>query len=249
MNVESGCCYIILFSNGLIKGGKSGDIFKRYKTHKATAIALGISVKRAFYTEPHPAYHANEKRLLSALSAASEARVGEFFRGATEASAIEALRSLGLDISSIEEGIFGMPQNGLAALAAYRLTGETYSVLLHLMSKLSFDNWINVTQAEIGNSLGLARPNVSRAMKVLVEKKIILEGPRKGRCHTYRLNYAIGYKGDEGRQTKGGFRVLDGGKKKDGTPAFRVVDEDGYAIPPKPAPKDATPSAPDSEPV
>jgi hypothetical protein len=136
----------------------------------------------------------------------------------------------------------------MAALAAYRFTGETYSVLLHLMSKLSFDNWINVTQAEIGNSLGMARPNVSRAMKVLVEKKIILEGPRTGRCHTYRLNYAVGYKGDEMRQTKGGFRILDGGKKKDGTPAFKVVDENGYVIPPKPAAKDAQLPAPDSDP-
>ena len=103
-------------------------------------------------------------------------------------------------------------QNGLMTLASYRLTGETYSVMLYLMGKLSFDNWINVTQIEIGKNLGLSQPNVARAMKVLVEKNIILEGPRKGRCHTYRLNYAIGYKGDEGRQTKGGFKVLDGGK-------------------------------------
>lgn len=105
-------------------------------------------------------------------------------------------------------------QDGLVQLAAYRLTGETYSVMLYLMGKLSFDNWINVTQADIGKKLGLAQPSVSRAMKVLIEKNIILEGPRKGRCHTYRLNYAVGYKGDEGRQTKGGFRVLDGGKGK-----------------------------------
>jgi DNA-binding transcriptional ArsR family regulator len=152
---------------------------------------------------------------------------------------------------SIEEWI-PMPQETFSTLAAYRFTGETYSVMLYLMGKLSFDNWINVTQADIGDSLGLAQPSVSRAMKVLVEKKIVLEGPRKGRCHTYRLNYAIGYKGDEGRQTKGGFRVLDGGRKKDGTPAFRVLDENGYAIPQKPAPKEAKdpkPSAPDSEPV
>ena len=131
-------------------------------------------------------------------------------------------------------------QNGLAALAAYRFTGETYSVMLHLMSKLSFDNWINVTQAEIGNSLGLAQPSVSRAMKVLVEKKVILEGPKKGRCHTYRLNYAIGYKGDEARQTKGGFKVLDGGRKADGKPAFKVV---GATVDPFASPATARPAA------
>ena len=109
-------------------------------------------------------------------------------------------------------------QNGLVTLASYRLTGETYSVLLYLMGKLSFDNWINITQTEMGKALELAQPHVSRAMKTLIEKQIILEGPRKGRCHTYRLNYAIGYKGDEARCTKGGFRVLDGGKVATGHP-------------------------------
>jgi hypothetical protein len=103
-------------------------------------------------------------------------------------------------------------QDGLVQLAALRLTGETYSVMLYLMGRLSYDNWINVTQADIGKKLGIAQPNVARAMKVLLEKSVILEGPRKGRCHTYRLNCAVGYKGDEGRQTKGGFKVLDGGK-------------------------------------
>ena len=108
MNTEVGFCYIVLFSNGFVKGGKTKDIFKRYKTHKATAIALGISVKKAFYTEFHPDYHANEKRLLSALSAASKERVGEFFRGVTEISAVQALNSLGFRINSIEECVLGM---------------------------------------------------------------------------------------------------------------------------------------------
>ena len=69
-----------------------------------------------------------------------------------------------------------------------------------------------MTQADIGKRLNLAQPHVSRAMKVLVEKKILLEGPRKGRCHTYRLNYAIGYKGDEGRQTKASPKPPDTGR-------------------------------------
>lgn len=105
-----------------------------------------------------------------------------------------------------------LPANGMKQLAKFRLTGETYSVLCYVLGVLSFDNWINVTQAEIGKELGLAQQHVSRAMKVLIEKQIILEGPKKGRCHTYRLNYAIGYKGDESRATKGGFRVIDGSK-------------------------------------
>jgi len=81
-----------------------------------------------------------------------------------------------------------------------------------------------------------------------VEKNIILEGPRKGRCHTYRLNYAVGYKGDEGRQTKGGFRVPRRGKKKDGSPAFPRRGRKRVRHSARAKPKDAKPPAPDSKP-
>jgi hypothetical protein len=48
--------------------------------------------------------------------------------------------------------------------------------------------------------------------------------------------------------------VADGGKKKDGSSAFRVVDENGYVIPQEPKPKskskpksESQASAPDSD--
>jgi CRP-like cAMP-binding protein len=220
MNAESGCCYIILFSNGFIKGGKSGDIGKRYKAHKARAAALGISVKKAFYTEPHPAYHANEKRLLSALSAVSEARVGEFFRGVTEASAIEALASLGLEISSIQERRFMAFKKTFLDIAADKeMTLEPLKVWLYLMSRLDFDNFLYVTQNEVADYLGMKKPHVSRAMKLLERKALILRGPKAGHSHAWRLNPDYGYKGDpEGKVCqpdgkKAVFKVIDGGKK------------------------------------
>ena len=103
INAETGYCDIVLYSNGFVKGGKSRDILKRYKAHRATAAALGISARGAFHTEPHEDYHANEKRLLSALGAVSESRVGEFFRGIDRESAIEILDSLGFGINAIGE--------------------------------------------------------------------------------------------------------------------------------------------------
>jgi hypothetical protein len=41
----------------------------------------------------------------------------------------------------------------------------------------------------------MQKTNVSRAIKLLVEKQILLEGPKLGRTHTYRLNSAFGWKG------------------------------------------------------
>lgn len=195
MNAELGFCYIIMYSNGFIKGGKSRDVFKRYKTHKATAIALGISVKKAFYTEPHPTYHANEKRLLSALAAASEERVGEFFRGATEDSAIKALGSLGLGISLIEESPFGISPEAFLALANSGLGMEARRVLDILLARLDFENWVHLPQAEIATMLNMQRSHVSRAMRDLEKVGVILRGPKVGRSITYRINPNFGWKG------------------------------------------------------
>lgn len=107
-----------------------------------------------------------------------------------------------------------MYQSGLLRLAGLRLTGETYSVLLYLCGKLTFNNWIAVTQASIGKDLNIVQQNVSLAMKVLLENGIIEAGPKTGRCNTYRLNPALGFKGDEGRAARDGLRVLEGGKSK-----------------------------------
>ena len=165
METETGCCYVILFSNGFVKGGKSRDILKRYKTHKATATALGISVKEAFYTEPHGDYHANEKRLLSALATVSESRVGEFFRGIPKESAIKALDSLGFGMNAIDECYdkrwFIMAQDALVSLAKDNdLTGRSLRVLLYLMGRLDFENFIQVPQVEIAEELNLDRKSV-----------------------------------------------------------------------------------------
>ena len=71
------------------------------------------------------------------------------------------------------------------------MTGETYKVLFYLYSKLDFENFIQQTQIEIAESLGMQKQRVSRAMKVLTSKQIVLEGPKIGRSRCYRLNQTM----------------------------------------------------------
>lgn len=115
---------------------------------------------------------------------------------------------------------FVVSQEPMAMLAADKdMTLEPHRVLLYLMSRLDFDNFIYVTQAEIADYLGIKKPNVSRAMKLLERKGLILRGPKLGHSHAWRLNPDYGYKGDpdgkvcqpDGKKTV--FRVIDGGKK------------------------------------
>lgn len=90
---------------------------------------------------------------------------------------------------------FAMYQNPALWLGQQRMTGEQYSVLFALFNKLDFDNYLRVSLQEIAESLELKVTNVSRAMKVLKEKSIIVEGPAAGKFKTYRLNPYIAHKG------------------------------------------------------
>jgi predicted transcriptional regulator len=87
-------------------------------------------------------------------------------------------------------------QEALELLATDKdLKGETYRVLLLLLSRLDFENWIQVTQTEISEKLEMKKPNVSKAVSILEEKGIILRGPKIGRTYAFRLNPYFGWKG------------------------------------------------------
>lgn len=115
---------------------------------------------------------------------------------------------------------FVASQDPMAMLAADKeMTMEPCRVFLYLLSRLDFDNFIYVTQAEIADFLGMQKPHVSRAIKFLERKEMILRGPKLGHSHAWRLNPNYGYKGDpegkvsrpDGKKTV--FKVIDGGKK------------------------------------
>ena len=109
------------------------------------------------------------------------------------------------------------------------MTGENYKVLFYLYSKLDFENFIQQSQKEIGEGLGIRTEHISRAMKMLIQKQIVLEGPKVGRSKCYRLNPNYGWKGkvktlQEHRREQ--FQVIQGGigkENKNGTPVAREV--------------------------
>ena len=75
------------------------------------------------------------------------------------------------------------------------IKGETYRVLFFICARLDFENWVQISVTEIANELDLKQPSVSRAMKVLETKEIILRGPKVGRSYAFMLNPEFGWKG------------------------------------------------------
>ena len=99
-------------------------------------------------------------------------------------------------------------QEALELLASDKeLSKESLRILMFLMARLDFENWIQVTQREIVETLGIKKQNVSKAINLLEKKEIILRGPKLGKSYAFRLNPLFGWKGkvknlDEYRKEK-----------------------------------------------
>ena len=75
------------------------------------------------------------------------------------------------------------------------MTHQMTRVWLIMLGKISFENWVTVPQVEIASSLGMKKSDVSRAIRRLIEKGLILRGPKIGRTSAYKLNSHYAWKG------------------------------------------------------
>lgn len=98
-------------------------------------------------------------------------------------------------------------QDAVMALAMDKeLAGRPLRVLLYLLSRLDFENYIQVPQATIAEALELHKSDVTRAIQTLEAKGILLRGPKVGRSYAWRLNPTYGWKGKARN-----LRVITGG--------------------------------------
>jgi hypothetical protein len=107
-------------------------------------------------------------------------------------------------------------QAGLAKLAKDKeLRGAPRSVLDYLMSMMDFENFIGVDQTRIANELAMEKASVSKAIKLLLEKKILEKGPKFGRMNSYKLNDFYAWRGTvESKHQSKILSMADARKKK-----------------------------------
>ena len=86
-------------------------------------------------------------------------------------------------------------QDSLAIIATDDdMTGQTLKVMLLLMGNLEFENYITIKQVAIAKKLDIDKADVSKAMRLLVDKGIILK-VKQGTTAGYKLNPHYGWKG------------------------------------------------------
>lgn len=75
------------------------------------------------------------------------------------------------------------------------MTLEVTRVWMQLVSKMGFENFVYIPQKEVAESLNIQRSQVSRSIKKLVNKGLLVEGPKINRASSYRLNLDHVWKG------------------------------------------------------
>lgn len=83
-----------------------------------------------------------------------------------------------------------------------KLKGSDMQTLFALLEVLEMENWIRVSQKYLSDRLKMAQPNVSRAIKNLIDNRLILVGPKIGPSNTYRLNPRFGWRGSADNHKK-----------------------------------------------
>lgn len=126
-----------------------------------------------------------------------------------------------------QDGWIAMSQRALMEMARSGLGQEATRVALALLSLVDYENYLSVSQAELGRVLGLRPQNVNRAFARLLAEGFLLPGPKLAGRGTYALNPAYGWKGSSkghhaamaARIKASGLAVVQGGA---GTPSDPV---------------------------
>lgn len=117
-----------------------------------------------------------------------------------------------------------MAQTTMQRLNAERKTLGLEGIIVFnaLMARLDFENYIQVSQAEIAEELEMQRSNVSRAVKRLVDLGFIRLGPKVGKSSTFQLHPDLCWKGRSKHHFQAreaaraaGWQVIDGGQQAD----------------------------------
>lgn len=94
------------------------------------------------------------------------------------------------------EEFFMVFQEALAQLSKDKdMNLDMYRVFHAMLSRMGFENWVEIPQKELAQELGMQKSHVSRAVKRLIAKDLIVRGPKIGRSSAFRLNSHFGWKG------------------------------------------------------
>jgi len=82
------------------------------------------------------------------------------------------------------------------------LTDGDLRLLLALLGRLKWENWLMLDVTALAAEIGRGRDKTSKGIKRLVDAGVLHRGPKAGRSWTYRLDPELGWKGHPSARVK-----------------------------------------------
>ena len=141
---DAGFCYVIAFSDGVIKAGRTNDLFSRYESHRVDAKNRGISIDAIAFTSQHESYKDTEALMLERLVDVCESRIRkEYFTGISFDDAAKELHRYSDEIT-IANTIVKSGKDNRFKLVSLRVSDDELEALEAAAAgdKLKLTTWI-----------------------------------------------------------------------------------------------------------
>ena len=95
-----------------------------------------------------------------------------------------------------QENHLTMFQDALEKLATLNLSKDEYRVFNLIIAKAGMGNVVAIPFTEMAKSLNMQKQHITRAIKNLADKNIVIKGEKKiGKTPSIRINYGLAWKG------------------------------------------------------
>ena len=141
---DAGFCYVIALSNGVVKAGRTNDLFSRYESHRVDAKNRGISIEAIAFTSQHESYKDTESRILERFIDVCESRMRkEYFTGVNFDDAARELCRYS-DETTIANAIIKSGKDNRSKLVSLRVSDDDLEALeaAAASERLKLGTWI-----------------------------------------------------------------------------------------------------------
>lgn len=87
-------------------------------------------------------------------------------------------------------------QQAIGALGEDRsISPRSKEILLYIIGQMDFENWVMIEQTTIAAKFDMHRQHVNRAIKELLTRGYLEQGPKLGRINSYKVDLQLVWKG------------------------------------------------------
>lgn len=102
------------------------------------------------------------------------------------------------------------------------ITARSKEILLYIIGQMDFENWVMIEQTMIAEKFEMHKQHVNRAIKELLKRGYLEQGPKLGRINSYKVDLQLVWKGKAINRQNEIAKKWKEESKKDGKPKAKA---------------------------